>query len=171
MDEACDSFRDFIRSKGISDALASALESLHRLRRKPKNPIEFIRQNLPPVQEDTIADLTNELEALKKDIQNIRKRLPEKKIPEPEIEVTEEDSENEEHDDIEQAEFESKPDESKLIATDTNVEHVQVASGDIVQNEIDISPTEHIIEDLIDQVSNGVEPKAISVHSTNDETK
>lgn len=170
MDEACNSFRDFIQSKGISDALVSAMESLHRLRRKPHNPIEFIRQNLPPVQKDTIASLTSELEELKKDIQNIRKRLPEKKVPEPEIEVIDEESEHEDFDDTEQAESEPNPNESRPIAIDTNVEHAEVTSEvavekevDVSPKEIDVSPTEGKIED-----SNGVDQKEIDVLPTND---
>lgn len=80
MEDACNDFRTYFRSSGISTALVAALLSLYRMHNRPKNPIEYIRQHLPPVEEDTITSLTNLIKELKTDIANIRKRLPKKPL-------------------------------------------------------------------------------------------
>lgn len=81
MEEACTNFRAYLHSSGVSEALSMALLSLYKLSKKPTNPIEYIRQNLPPVQAETIASLTNNLEDLKKDIQKLKKMLPKDMLP------------------------------------------------------------------------------------------
>lgn len=89
--EACEKFRTFLYSSGVSDAIVVPLINLCQMRRKPENPIEYIRQNLPPPEDFTVASLTNKLNLLKKDIENFRKMLPEEKSPEPEVKPAEEE--------------------------------------------------------------------------------
>lgn len=81
MEEACTNFRAYLHSSGVSEALSMALLSLYKLSKKPTNPIEYIRQNLPPEQAETIAGLTNQLEDLKKDIEKLKKMLPKEMLP------------------------------------------------------------------------------------------
>lgn len=76
MEEACNQFRSYLHSSGVADALAASLTSLYQLKKKPENPVEFIRQNLPPTQEETISGLTNELAELTNDIDKLREMLP-----------------------------------------------------------------------------------------------
>lgn len=82
MEEACTNFRAYLHSSGVAEALSMALLSLYKLNKKPANPIEFIRQHLPPEQAETIAGLTSQLEDLKKDIEKLRKMLPKDVVPE-----------------------------------------------------------------------------------------
>lgn len=91
MEEACNDFRMYFRSSGISSALVTTLKSLYQMRNRPQNPIEFIRQHLPPVEEDTTASLANLIAELKADIANIRKSLP-KKPPKSEVKDEEEEA-------------------------------------------------------------------------------
>lgn len=87
MEEACTNFRAYLHSSGVSEALSIALLSLYKLNKRPTNSIEYIRQNLPPEQAETIAGLTNQLEELKKDIEKLKKMLPKDVLPEPKEEV------------------------------------------------------------------------------------
>lgn len=93
MEEACQNFRTYLHSSGVAEALSSTLLNLYRLNKKPTNPIEFIRQNLPPPLPDTIASLTAELDSLNKDIEKLRKMLPkdlrpQRKVQEDNVSVT-----------------------------------------------------------------------------------
>lgn len=90
MEEACTNFRAYLHSSGVSDALSAALLSLYKTSKKPANPIEYIRQNLPPEQAETIAGLTHRLEDLKKDIEKLKKMLPKEVLPDPKGEDEEE---------------------------------------------------------------------------------
>lgn len=126
MDEACDNFRTYLASSGTSEALIVALTNLYRMGKRPNNPIEFIRQNLPPVHEETIASLTAELQALRKDCENLRKMLPKEELPaenaEPKMESKSEDDE-----DAEPAEEEdAKPAESEQIPSENEVPKSEV---------------------------------------------
>lgn len=87
MEEACTNFRAYLHSSGVSEALSVALLSLYKLSKKPANPIEYIRQNLPPEQGETIDGLTRRLEDLKKDIEKLKKMLPKEVLPEPKQDV------------------------------------------------------------------------------------
>ena len=87
MEEACTNFRSYLHSSGVSEALSVALLSLYKLSKKPANPIEYIRQNLPPEQGETTDGLTRRLEDLKKDIEKLKKMLPKEVLPVPKDEV------------------------------------------------------------------------------------
>lgn len=95
---AADKFKTYLHSSGVSDAIEAPLIQLFHLRRKPENPIEYIRQNLPPPEDFTVASLTHQLHGLRKDIENFRKMLPEQKVPEPVEAVEDEIDENEDLD-------------------------------------------------------------------------
>lgn len=98
--EACEKFKTYLYSSGVSDAILVPLISLCQMRRKPENPIEYIRQNLPPPEDFTVASLTNQLNGLRKDIENFRKMLPKETIPEPEVKPVED--EFDENDDLDE---------------------------------------------------------------------
>lgn len=76
MEEACQNFRTYLHSSGVAEALSSTLLSLYRLNKKPTNPVEYLRQNLPPPIPETIAGLQAELDDLNKDIEKLTKMLP-----------------------------------------------------------------------------------------------
>lgn len=83
LEEACHNFRTYLESSGVSEILLSTLKTLAEMRHKPHNPVEWIRQNLPPVQEETIDTLTRELKELQKDLDTLRSMLTQNKIPKP----------------------------------------------------------------------------------------
>lgn len=76
MEEACNNFRSYLNSSGCGEAISTSLSNLYKLEKKPANPIEFIRRNLPPSQKETVADLTAELADLNNDIEKLRSMLP-----------------------------------------------------------------------------------------------
>lgn len=78
MDEKCDEFKSYLHSSGAMKALKEALASVYRLESWPANPIDFICQNLPCEQNETIAGLTNELEELRKIVEYLRSTVPKK---------------------------------------------------------------------------------------------
>lgn len=127
MEEACNDFRMYFRSSGISAALVTALMSLYQVRKRPQNPIEFIRQHLPPIEEDTTASLTSLVAELKTDIANIRKSLP-KKPPKAEIK---EEEEAKSMDSAEQDNSEAKPEESSQNAIEASVAESEQKIGDM----------------------------------------
>lgn len=53
---------------GVFESLDAAIVSLYRKRNWPENVFEFIRWNLPPIQEDIFDSLTRELDELIEDI-------------------------------------------------------------------------------------------------------
>lgn len=73
MEEACTKFRLFMESSGVSDAIYQTLLKLYKLEKKPNNSVEFLRQNLPPAQSETIAKLKSQLATLNKDIDRLNK--------------------------------------------------------------------------------------------------
>lgn len=81
MDDACNKFRGYLHKTGVNDAFVIALTELYRLKERPANPTEFIRQNLPPAQAESIASLTAELDELEKEIDNLRKMIPPDRLP------------------------------------------------------------------------------------------
>lgn len=87
MEEACTNFRAYLQSSGVSEALSVALMSLYKLSKRPTNSIEYIRQNLPPEQDETIEKLTHRLHDLKKDIEKLKKMLPKEVLPVPKEDV------------------------------------------------------------------------------------
>lgn len=97
MEDACNKFRAYLHRSGVSEALMSSITSMYFELERPANATEYLRQHLPPVQEKTIAGLTNELEELQNEIDGIRNVLellrnpPPPTPPEPE-EGTEEKS-------------------------------------------------------------------------------
>lgn len=169
MDEACDNFRSYFQSNGISEALTSIFTKLSRMRRRPENSIEFVRQNLPPAQEDTIARLTNELQELEKDIVGIRKRLPVKKIPEPAIEEDDEhsDLDNDELIGIEKTEFNNQ----KLNEFEQSITvAVEPAHEKVVQNEMIMINAKQMEEDTF-EVRAEIKNEEINIRSTEDESQ
>lgn len=68
MEDACNKFQSYFYSSGVAEALRSTLVLLREMKKKPKNSVEFIRQNLPPAQTESIASLKYELAQLKKDL-------------------------------------------------------------------------------------------------------
>lgn len=94
MEKSGNDFRAYLHSAGVFKSLVTAVVSLHQMRNRPENPVEFIRQHLPPVQEDTVDSLTRELDELKEDITAIRKIIAHMEISDCDIESGDE-SENE----------------------------------------------------------------------------
>lgn len=110
MEEACNSFRTYLNSSGIGEALETTLTALFQMKTWPANPMEFIRQNLPPAQNETTASLSAELIDLRKDIENLRKMMP-KEDPLPLPDIIEEPK----HEDgTEQTEIEAQLEELEL---------------------------------------------------------
>lgn len=81
MDQACNKFRGYLHKTGVNESFVVALTELYRKEERPFNPTEFIRQNMPPAQADSIAGLTKELEELEKEIESLRKMIPEDRLP------------------------------------------------------------------------------------------
>lgn len=81
MDGACSKFRGYLHKSGVNDAFVVALTELYRKDERPFNPTEFIRQNMPPAQDESIASLTEELEKLEEEIASLRKMIPEDRLP------------------------------------------------------------------------------------------
>lgn len=123
MEEACNKFRNYLQSSGTAEALTASLTSLYRLKKWPESPVEFIRQHLPPVQEETISGLTKELEDLNQDIAKIQKMIPVEKIPDRRLDTVDEIV----------TEIEQNPD---TIGDDIGLESMQgnAKEGDSVQN-------------------------------------
>lgn len=73
MEDACIKFRSFFESSGVSEAITEALSKLFMLKVKPVDSVEFLRQNLPPPERETIKGLKSELAGLYKDIERLNK--------------------------------------------------------------------------------------------------
>lgn len=85
VEEACNNFRTYLHSSGVAEALSSALLSLYHAYPQPENPIEFIRQHLPPEQVETIATLKTQLTELRNDYEKLQNMLPKEVVFEPKV--------------------------------------------------------------------------------------
>lgn len=88
VEEACNNFRTYLHSSGVAEALSSALLGLYHANPQPENPIEFIRQHLPPEQVETIATLKSQLTELRNDYEKLQNMLPKEVVFEPKVSTT-----------------------------------------------------------------------------------
>lgn len=115
MEEFCNNSRSYLNTSGVGEAVSTSLSNLYKLEKKPANPIEFIRRNLPPTQKETVAELTAELADLNNDIEKLRSMLP-KVEPIKDTNSVENDESNELN-----SNFEANLEEFEPKTTDTEV--------------------------------------------------
>lgn len=83
MEETCIKYRAYLQQSGVLEAISDTLLELFRLGKenRPHNPTEYLRQNLAPAQEESIASLTAKLEELTEEIEKLRKIIPAEMLP------------------------------------------------------------------------------------------
>lgn len=69
-------FREYLEKSGGEEAIWNVLIKLDKLKAKPEDPVEYLRENMDPKLSENFADLKHEIEEVKGEIDNFAKNHP-----------------------------------------------------------------------------------------------